>query len=263
MRAEVVDKKTISDADLAIVGERLIFPHLEYARRLLDRLYPPMGVPDAVDAGDPQQDEDDPILVEGYRLARELIVACGTLGRNRRMEAYGSHTCKTSNPCVGTSAKGDRNPQADNEPSDSSDITRGHLQLMEEDEDDSLNAIKQETQVRVAIGSGPCRNVTHPKTLPGTVKVEPNISGTHFSGADGEVIETYGECVTSIEGDHGTVGCRWDIADVTRPLHSVSQMPGPADGDGNVDVLFNNKRCAAVPPGVLEAVMKQIGTPIA
>jgi hypothetical protein len=40
-------------------------------------------------------------------------------------------------------------------------------------------------------------------------------------------------------------------------------MTGPADGEGTVDVLFNNKRCVVVPPGVLEAVMKQIGKPIA
>ena len=73
MRTEVPDKKTISDADLATVGERLIFPHLEYARPLLDRLYRSMAVPDAVDAGDTQQDEDHPILVEGYRLAKELV----------------------------------------------------------------------------------------------------------------------------------------------------------------------------------------------
>ena len=47
------------------------------------------------------------------------------------------------------------------------------------------------------------------------------------------------------------------------PLHSVSQITGPADGDGNMDVLFNNKRCVVVPPGVVEAVMKQLGEPIA
>jgi hypothetical protein len=141
--------------------------------------------------------------------------------------------------------------------------TKTGLQLMEEDEDDSLNAVKQETQVRVAIDSGSCRNVTHPKTIPKGVKIEENISGKHFSGAGGEIIEKYGECVTSIEGTHGKVGCRWNIAEVTRPLHSVSQMTGPADGEGNVDVLFNNKRCVVVPPGVLEAVMKQIGKPIA
>ena len=49
-----------------------------------------MAVPEAVDAGDPQQDEDDPILVEGYRLAKELVEACKEQGRKRRLEAYGS-----------------------------------------------------------------------------------------------------------------------------------------------------------------------------
>ena len=94
MRTRVADKKTISEADLATVVERLIFPHLEYARPLLDRLYPPMAVSDAVDDGEPQQDEDDPILVEGYRLARELVEACDTQGRKRRLEAYGSDGVK-------------------------------------------------------------------------------------------------------------------------------------------------------------------------
>ena len=135
---------------------------------------------------------------------------------------------------------------------------------MEEDEDDAtLNALKQETQIRVAMGSGSCRNVTHPKTIPAGIKVVPNQSGKHFSGAGGEVIEKYGECVTSIEGTHGKVGCRWNLVEVTRPLHSVSQIAGPADGDGTADVLFNNKRCVVVPPGVLDAVMKQLGKPIA
>ena len=94
MRTGAADKKTISDADLATVGERLIFPHLEYARPLLDRLYPQMAVLEAVDAGGPQQDEGDPILVEGYRLARDLVEACDIQGRKRRLEAYGSDEVK-------------------------------------------------------------------------------------------------------------------------------------------------------------------------
>lgn len=91
MRTEVADKKTISDADLATVGERLIFPHREYAEPEVDRLYPPLAVPEAVDAGDPKQYEDDPILVEGYRLVRELVEACEVQGRKRKLDAYGSN----------------------------------------------------------------------------------------------------------------------------------------------------------------------------
>ena len=85
----------------------------------------------------------------------------------------------------------------------------------------------------------------------------PNTAGNHFSGAGGEVIEKFGECMTTLEGQHGQVGCRWNVADVTRPLHSVSQIAGPYEDDGQLDVLFNNKRCVVVPPGVVEAAMKQ------
>ena len=137
------------------------------------------------------------------------------------------------------------------------------LNLIEDDDGDtSLNALRQETRIRAAMDSGSCRNVTHPKTLPSGVKVTPNTSGKHFSGAGGEVIEKFGECMTTLEGPHGQVGCRWNVADVTRPLHSVSQIAGPYDGTGNQDVLFNNKRCVVVAPGVVEAIMKQI-SPVA
>ncbi len=111
--------------------------------------------------------------------------------------------------------------------------------------------------------TGSCRNVTHPTTRPSGIKVIPHQSGKHFSGAGGEVIEKYGECVASIEGTHGKVGCRWNLAEATRPLRSVSQIAGPADGDGLHGVLFNNERCVVVPLGVLDAVMKQLGQPIA
>jgi hypothetical protein len=145
----------------------------------------------------------------------------------------------------------------------SSSSSQGTQNLIEDDEGDtSLNALRQETRIRAAMDSGSCRNVTHPKTLPSGVKVTPNTSGKHFSGAGGEVIEKFGECMTTLEGPHGQVGCRWNVADVTRPLHSVSQIAGPYDGTGNQDVLFNNKRCVVVAPGVVEAIMKQI-SPVA
>ena len=90
----------------------------------------------------------------------------------------------------------------------------------------------------------------------------PNTSWKHFSGAGGGVIEKFGECVTNIEGTHGQVGCRWNVADVTRPLHSVSQIAGPYEGDGDHDILFNNRRCVVVPPGVVEALMEHV-SPVA
>ena len=135
--------------------------------------------------------------------------------------------------------------------------------IEDEDEgDESVNSIRQETRIRAAMDSGSCRNVTHPKTLPSGIKISPNTTGKHFSGAGGEVVEKYGNCVTTMEGTHGQVDCRWDVADVTRPLHSVSQIAGPCEGTGNHDILFNNKRCVVVEPGIVEAIM-ELMTPVA
>ena len=48
------------------------------------------------------------------------------------------------------------------------------------------------------------------------------------------------------------------MADVTRPLHSVSRIAGPYEGEGNHDVLFNNKRCVVVEPDIVEAILKHL-----
>ena len=47
------------------------------------------------------------------------------------------------------------------------------------------------------------------------------------------------------------------MADVTRPLNSVSETRGPADGKGKQDVLFTNKECFVVQPGVVDEIMKR------
>ena len=126
------------------------------------------------------------------------------------------------------------------------------------DENDEVLAQVQPKAIRVAIDSGAVRSVAHPAAMPTGIKITPNPDGKHFSGAGGEPIERFGECETLLTGSDSQINGRWSLADVSRPLHSVSQITGPRDGDGNQDVLFNNKICVVVPPGVVEAVMRQI-----
>ena len=45
------------------------------------------------------------------------------------------------------------------------------------------------------------------------------------------------------------------MADVTRPLNSVSETCGPIDGPGAQDVLCTTKRCYVAPPGIVEQIM--------
>ena len=70
--------------------------------------------------------------------------------------------------------------------------------------------------------------------------------------------ELVATCTTRMESKHGEVACDWELADVTRPLHSVSQIAGPLDGPGKFDILFNNKRCIVVPPGVVEQIARRL-----
>ena len=133
------------------------------------------------------------------------------------------------------------------------------LMILEE-EADEINAVRETTTVRVAMDSGAVKSVIHPKALPSGVVITPNDSGKHFSGAGGEIIEKYGECVTNMTTKTGNdIGCGWNAADVARPLHAVSQVTGPADhATGKHDVLFNNKRCVVVEAGVVERLLLSI-----
>ena len=133
------------------------------------------------------------------------------------------------------------------------------LKLLEDEiGDEQINTLQQEIKVRVAMDSGGVYSVTHPATTPDGVKIEPNVTGKHFIGAGGETIHKHGDCITMMRGERGAVGCRWQVADVTRPLHSVSQIAGPVEGPGEHDVLFNNKRCVVMPPGVVDRVLQEL-----
>ena len=52
---------------------------------------------------------------------------------------------------------------------------------------------------------------------------------------------------------------RWNVADVGRILRAVSQVTGPVDHPaGKHDVLFDNKRCVVVEPGVVEYILQRV-----
>ena len=129
--------------------------------------------------------------------------------------------------------------------------------LLENDEEELVATATERVPVRVAIDSGSVANVIGPDDLPEGVR-PPGNPRTHFVGAGGGTIKKHGTCDTMMEGESGKCACRWQVADVTRPLHSVSEVTGPEDGPGVQDVLFSNKRCVVVPPGIVEQIMKHV-----
>ena len=106
--------------------------------------------------------------------------------------------------------------------------------------------------------SGAVRHVIHADALPDGIDVLPNATGKHFPGARGETIERFGECrilLTTVAG--GEISCEWNLAEVDRPLHAVSQIAGLCDAPTRKhDVFFNNKKCVVMWPGIVEHVQK-------
>ncbi len=136
----------------------------------------------------------------------------------------------------------------------------GPLNVLDYEEDEGMLAAAVESvKIKPAIDSGAVANVVHPAELPDGVEVVPNDTDTHFTGAGGGRIKRFGSCVTKLSSEHGDVGCGWQLADVTRPLHSVSTVCGPQDHPtGKQDVLFNNKKCVVVPPGIVEEILRRV-----
>ena len=122
-----------------------------------------------------------------------------------------------------------------------------------------LCAVEPEVvRVRVAVDSAACDNVINPEELPKDAEWEPNETNKHFVGANESPIERYGSCKTVMSSKHGKVGCNWQMAAVSRALHSVGIVAGPKGGPGKQDVLFNNDKCYVVAPGVVNEMMKHL-----
>ena len=69
----------------AALGIRAAMPHLEHSKEEPDRLHPSISAPEAVDEGDPQAEEQEPLLEEGLRLAKDLVRTVEEQGRRRRL----------------------------------------------------------------------------------------------------------------------------------------------------------------------------------
>ena len=96
--------------------------------------------------------------------------------------------------------------------------------------------------------------------MPADIVIRPNETDFHFKGANNSKIEKFGECETILTDAAGSsVGCHWNMANVGRPLHSTAVVTGPIEHPtGKQDVLFNNKKCVVVAPGVVNAILKFI-----
>ncbi len=91
MRATPGTKRTMAEANA--VGEdeeqseaEAVIPHLVHGEQALRKLYPPLQVPEAVDADDPQNDQDDDLVRAGDAIVEDIVQATRQHGRRKRPE---------------------------------------------------------------------------------------------------------------------------------------------------------------------------------
>ena len=113
-------------------------------------------------------------------------------------------------------------------------------------------------KIRVALDSAACDNVIDPKELPEDAEFEENETNKHFKGANDSHIERFGSCKTVMTSPKGRVGCNWQMAAVSRALHSVGIVAGPKGGPGKQDILFNNEKAYVVAPGIVKKLMETL-----
>ena len=124
---------------------------------------------------------------------------------------------------------------------------------------DNVVGAVMKRRVEVAVDSGSVANTIGPEDLPEGLEPSGNPTGAEFRGANNSPIRRYGDVDTLCETAEGKHGTRWEVSDVNRALQSVSCTTGPADHPtGLQDVLFNNRKCYVVQPGIVDAVMKHI-----
>ena len=118
-----------------------------------------------------------------------------------------------------------------------------------ESDDEELLNVSDEVDITVAMDSGSVDHVANPKDIPKTVEVEKPANGKlrNFVAANGDRIKNYGRARVSLiqEGGH-KVGGSFQVADVTRPLHSTGKIC-----DENKEVLFTKGEATVVPAGAL------------
>jgi len=111
-------------------------------------------------------------------------------------------------------------------------------------------------ELEVTMDSGSIVNVLHPEDLPAGCEVEKRSSTRNFVGANGGVIENHGYADTSMQAidDQGPeIRCRWDCAEVTRPLISTG-----VTCDSGYEVLHTKDAAMVVPAGALSSMLANI-----
>jgi hypothetical protein len=127
------------------------------------------------------------------------------------------------------------------------------LEYAKPDEDLIANA-EEKMEILVAMDSGCVAHTVHPRHVPSTVAIDDSGINRDFTDAGGGSIANHGKIAITLEQeDLADVDSSASVADVCRPLHSVSTTC-----DTGKEVLFTRGMCTVVPEGALSRFLGQI-----
>ena len=124
-------------------------------------------------------------------------------------------------------------------------------------DEDLILATEEELEIEVAADTGCVAHVAGPDSIPNSIQVEKPADGSeprNFIGAGGDMINNYGKAhVSLVQGDGKEISNIFHVADVCRPLHSVSTIC-----DNGHEMLFTNGVGVVVPAGALSQFLGQV-----
>ena len=124
------------------------------------------------------------------------------------------------------------------------------------EDDEMIMTAEEEVDIYIAIDSGAVDHVASPSDLPGSIQVQPAEDGKvrNFISASGDPIKNHGKADVSLINDDGTeVDSSFQVADVCRPLHSVSRVC-----DTDKEILFTKHGGVVVPAGSLSRFLGSV-----
>ena len=140
----------------------------------------------------------------------------------------------------------------------SSSADRDALRCLELEmtEQEIMAVAPRKVVIRPALDSGAGEHVVNADDV-STLTVKPSAGSQnkrHFVAANGQRIPNMGEVAMRLKGNNGNVNSTFQVAPVTRPLHSVSKMC-----DTGCEVRFNKERGLVVKDGKVIATYPRMG----
>ena len=114
-------------------------------------------------------------------------------------------------------------------------------------------------KIKVAAESGAVDHIAHPTSLPGTIRLLNDGTLENFGSASGDSIKNHGKAAVKLRTKEGNVvGNVFEVADVCRPLHSVSRIC-----DTGHEMLFTENEGIVVPKGTFASMLAQVSNVVA